>query len=68
MAGQVEPKSSGTGTRVVVGIVALVVLWLVLKMLMGAVFAFIRMALFLALFAVVAWVVLIGPPDFGKKR
>ena len=68
MAGQVEPKSGGVGTRVVVGIVALVVLWLVLRLVLGAVFAFIRMGLFIVLFGIVAWVVLIGPPEFGKKR
>jgi len=45
-----------------------VVLWLVLRMVLGAVFAFIRMGLFIVLFGIVAWVVLIGPPEFGKKR
>ena len=36
--------------------------------LLGTVFALIRTALFVGLFAVVAWVVLVGPPDMGRKR
>lgn len=68
MAGQVERRSSGIGTRVVVGIVALIALWLALRMVLGAVFAIIRMAVFVVLFGIVAWVVLVGPPEFGKKR
>jgi hypothetical protein len=52
----------------VVGAVALFVLWIVLRMLLGTVFALIRTALFVGLFAVVAWVVLVGPPDMGRKR
>ena len=68
MAGQVEPRSSGIGTRIVVGIVALIAVWLVFQLVLGAVFAIIRMALFVVLFGIVAWVVLVGPPEFGKKR
>jgi hypothetical protein len=68
MAGQVEPRSSGIGTRIVVGIVALIAVWLIFQMVLGAVFAFIRMGLFVVLFGIVAWVVLVGPPEFGKKR
>lgn len=68
MAGQVEPRSRGVGTRIVVGIVALIAVWLVLRLVLGAVFAIIRTAVFVVLFAIVAWVVLVGPPEFGKKR
>jgi hypothetical protein len=68
MAREVERPSSGLATRVVVGAVALFVLWIVLRMLLGTVFALIRTALFVGLFAVVAWVVLVGPPDMGRKR
>jgi hypothetical protein len=68
MAREVERPSGGLATRVVVGAVALFVLWLVLRMVLGTVFAFIRTALFIGLFAVVAWVVLVGPPDMGRKR
>jgi hypothetical protein len=59
------PPSSGLGTRVVVGIVALIVIWFVVRLVMGTVFAFIRAAVFVALFAIVAWVVLVGPPGRG---
>jgi hypothetical protein len=61
MARQVEPPSSSVGTRVVLGIVVLIVAWLVLRFVLGAVFALIRVALFVGLFAVIAWVVLVGP-------
>jgi hypothetical protein len=48
-----------------IGVVLLVVLvaWLVVQLFLGFVFSLIRTALFLALFAVVAWFVLVGPPD-----
>ena len=68
-----HPRRTVTARRVALGIAllliaALVVLWLVLRLVLGAVFAFIRMGLFIVLFGIVAWVVLIGPPEFGKKR
>jgi uncharacterized membrane protein YiaA len=61
---------SRTGTRtserllmsVVLGIVLLVVGWWVLNLVMGAIFALVRVALLLALLGVVAWFVLVGPP------
>jgi hypothetical protein len=56
------PPRSSLGTRVVVGIVALVVLWIVVRVVLGMVYSLIRAALFIALFAIVAWVVLVGPP------
>jgi hypothetical protein len=56
------PPSPGLGTRVVVGIVALVVIWIVVRLVLGTVFAVIRSAVFVVLFAIVAWVVLVGPP------
>jgi len=56
-------RSDGMATRAVVGVVALVIVWLVLRSVLGFVFSLIRVALFVALFAVIAWVVLVGPPD-----
>ena len=45
------------------GIVALVVLlWFVLQLVLGTVFAVVARSLLVALFGVVAWVVLVGPP------
>jgi hypothetical protein len=68
MARDIERPSGGLATRVVVGAVALFIVWIVVRMVLGTVFAFIRTGLFVALFLVVAWVVLVGPPDFGRKR
>ncbi|HKH04023.1 MAG TPA: hypothetical protein VKA65_02580 [Acidimicrobiales bacterium] len=68
MARQVEPrKSTSLSTRVVIGVVILVTAWLALQFVIGAVFALIRAALFVALFGLIAWVVLVGPPDFRKR-
>jgi len=39
-----------------------VVAWLVLRVVLGFVYSIIRSLLFVALFAVVAWIVLVGPP------
>ena len=46
-----------------VGLVVVIVLWWVLNALVGVVFSLIRMLLFVALFAVIAWVVLVGTRD-----
>lgn len=62
MARQADPRGGGIGGRILLGLVALVVLWLVLRIVLGLVYSVVRAALFLALFAVVAWVVLVGPP------
>jgi hypothetical protein len=62
MARPVE-RSSGWTTRLLVGLVLVIVAWWVLNALVGFVFSLIRMVLFLALFAVIAWVVLIGTRD-----
>lgn len=40
----------------------LVLLWLVVDVLLGVVFAVVRGVLVLAIFGVVAWIVLVGPP------
>ena len=59
MAQPVPPRPSLLG-RVAVIAVILFVAWLVLQVLLGWVFAFARTLLFVALFAVIAWVVLVG--------
>lgn len=61
MSRPAAPRDS-FATRVVVGLVLLVLAWIVLRMVLGFVYSLIRAALFIALFGVVAWVVLVGPP------
>jgi hypothetical protein len=56
-------RSGGFSSRVLLVIVLGVIAWLVLRIALGFVFSLIRGLLFLALFAVIAWVVLIGPPE-----
>ena len=65
MSRPAEPRDS-LATRVVVGLVLLVLAWIVLRLVLGFVYSLIRSALFIALFAVVAWVVLVGPP--GRRE
>jgi hypothetical protein len=48
--------------RIVLGIVVLVLIWIVVQSLLGMVFGLVRGALLIALFGIVAWVVLVGPP------
>ncbi|MBN2624588.1 MAG: hypothetical protein JXA83_14515 [Acidimicrobiales bacterium] len=62
MSRPAAPQGSLT-TRVVVGIVLLVVAWIVIRALLGMVYSLIRSLLFIALFVVVAWIVLVGPPS-----
>jgi hypothetical protein len=62
MARPVEPRGGGLTSRIVLGIVVLVVIWIVVQSVLGMVFAVVRGALLIALFGVVAWVVLVGPP------
>jgi hypothetical protein len=65
MARPVE-RSSGWTTRLLVGLVLVIVLWWVVSALVGFVFSLIRMLLFLALFGLIAWVVLVGGRDRGS--
>jgi hypothetical protein len=62
MARPVEPRGSGLTGRIVLGLVVLVVLWFVVESVLGMVLAAVRAALLLALFGIVAWIVLVGPP------
>ena len=62
MARQVRP-SGGLLGRVGLVLLGLLIVWLIVSSVLGFVFSVIRMLLFVALFAIVAWFVLIGPPD-----
>jgi hypothetical protein len=56
------PAKQSLTTRVVVGVVLLIVAWIVIRTLLGMVYSIIRSALFIGLFLLVAWIVLVGPP------
>jgi hypothetical protein len=62
MARPVEPPGGGLTGRIVLGIVVLVVIWIVVQSVLGMVFSLVRAALLIALFGIVVWVVLVGPP------
>jgi hypothetical protein len=62
MARQVR-RSDGWLGRIGLVVLAVLVVWFVVSALVGVVFSLIRTLLFIALFAIVAWFVLIGPPD-----
>jgi hypothetical protein len=62
MARQVR-RSEGWMGRVALVLLAMLVVWFLASSVLGFVFSLIRMLLFVALFAIVAWFVLIGPPD-----
>jgi hypothetical protein len=49
--------------RVALVLLAVLVVWFLVSSVLGFVFSLIRMLLLVALFAIVAWFVLIGPPD-----
>jgi Ca2+/Na+ antiporter len=57
------PRSDGLLTRIGFVLLGVLIVWLVVSSILGFVFSLIRMLLFLALFAIVAWFVLVGPPD-----
>ncbi len=60
------PPRQSISTRVVIGLVVLVVAWIVVRMMLGFVYSIVRSLLFIALFLVVAWIVLVGPP--GRRE
>jgi uncharacterized membrane protein len=62
MARQVR-RSEGWLGRVGLVLLAVLIVWFLVSSVLGFVFSLIRMLLFVALFAIVAWFVLIGPPD-----
>jgi hypothetical protein len=62
MARQARPGEGLLG-RVGVVLLGVLIVWLIVSSILGFVFSVIRMLLFVALFAIVAWFVLIGPPD-----
>jgi hypothetical protein len=59
-----EPTSGSSEllTRLGVGVVVVVVALLLFQFVLGWIFSLIRIALVVALLAVVAWLVLVGPP------
>jgi hypothetical protein len=48
--------------RIAVTILVLIAAWLVVGAVLGFVFSLVRGLLFVVLFAIIAWVVLVGPP------
>jgi|GEM_PF-2656703 hypothetical protein len=62
MARQVR-RSEGWLGRVGLVLLAVLVVWFLVSAALGFVFSLVRTLLFIALFAIVAWFVLIGPPD-----
>ncbi|MGH9215706.1 MAG: hypothetical protein ACRD0V_10145 [Acidimicrobiales bacterium] len=56
-------RSEGWLGRVGLVLLGVLIVWFVVSSLLGFVFSLIRMLMFVALFAIVAWFVLIGPPD-----
>jgi hypothetical protein len=56
-------RSEGWLGRVGLVLLGVLIVWFVASSLLGFVFSLIRMLMFVALFAIVAWFVLIGPPD-----
>ena len=62
MARQVRRGEGWLGRGAVV-VLAVVVVWFLVSAVLGFVFSLIRTLQFIALFAIVAWFVLIGPPD-----
>jgi hypothetical protein len=56
-------RSEGWLGRVGLVLLGVLIVWLIVSAVLGFVFSLIRMLLFVALFGIVAWFVLIGPPD-----
>ncbi|HZA74885.1 MAG TPA: hypothetical protein VE623_00650 [Acidimicrobiales bacterium] len=56
-------RSEGLFGRIGFVLLGVFIVWLIVSSILGFVFSLIRMLLFLALFAIVAWFVLVGPPD-----
>jgi hypothetical protein len=54
-------RSESLVTRVLLGLVVLLVAWFVFQLVLGWLFALLRMALLLGLLGIVGWFVLIGP-------
>jgi hypothetical protein len=59
-------KSDQLLWRVAVGALVVIVVIMVLNMVLGWVFALVRMAVLLAILGVVGWFVLIGPPGMDE--
>lgn len=66
MADQPTSGSNETLTRVVVGLLVLVIGVLVFQVVLGWIFSLVRVALMLVLLGLVAWLVLVGPPGMDE--
>jgi hypothetical protein len=64
-----QPRSGASEllTRVVIGIIVLAAGLIVFQFLLGWIFSLIRVALLLGLLALVAWLVLVGPPGMDER-
>jgi hypothetical protein len=62
MARPVEPRGGGLTSRILLGLVVLAVIWIAVDSVLGMVVSLVRGALLIALFGIVAWVVLVGRP------
>jgi hypothetical protein len=64
-----QPRSGASEllTRVVIGIIVLAAGLIVFEFLLGWIFSLIRVALLLGLLALVAWLVLVGPPGMDER-
>lgn len=67
--GMAQPKSGASEllTRVAIGIIVLAAGLIVFQFLLGWIFSLIRVALLLGLLALVAWLVLVGPPGMDER-
>jgi hypothetical protein len=64
-----QPRSGASEllTRVAIGIIVLAAGLIVFQFLLGWIFSLIRVALLLGLLALVAWLVLVGPPGMDER-
>ncbi len=53
---------------VAVGAVAAVAAVLLIQVVLSIVFGLVRSAAVVVVLAVIAWLVIVGPPDFGRKK
>lgn len=65
MSRPASPRES-LATRVIVGGILLLLAWIAIRMALGFVYSIVRALVFVALFAVVVWIVLVGPP--GRRE
>jgi hypothetical protein len=54
-------------TRILLGLVIIILAWFVLDFVLGWLFQLLRIAVLLALLGIVAWIVLVGPPGSDDR-